>query len=62
MDGGRAVDEAPGDVVSGLIDLTEVDLAGLAELDNAVLSSALQSIRDEAEHPEEAVAGFQSSL
>lgn len=56
------MDEAPGDVVSGLIDLTEVDLAGLAELDNAVLSSALQSIRDEAEHPDEAVAGFQSSL
>lgn len=56
------MDEAPGDVESGLIDLSELDLAGVEKLDNAVLASALRSIRDEAEHPEEAVAGFQSSL
>jgi FXSXX-COOH protein len=56
------VGDAPGDVVSGLIDLTEVDLAELAAVDGSVLASALQRIRDEVEHSEEAVAGFNSSL
>jgi FXSXX-COOH protein len=56
------VDDVPGEIVSGLTDLSEVDLDGLTALDSPVLASALQRIRDEAEHPEEAVAGFQSSL
>jgi FXSXX-COOH protein len=56
------VDEATGDVVSSLIDLTNIDLSELSALDNPVLASALQRIRDEAEHPDEAVAGFQASL
>lgn len=55
-------DKAPSHIVSGLIDLSEVDLARLETLDNPVLATALQRIREEAEHPEEAVAGFQSSL
>lgn len=56
------MDDVPGEIVSGLTDLSEVDLDGLTALDSPVLASALQRIRDEAEHPEEAVAGFQSSL
>jgi FXSXX-COOH protein len=56
------VDDVVGDVVSGLIDLTGVDLAGLETPDSPVLASALQKIRDEIEHPDEAVAGFDSSL
>lgn len=59
---GARVDHAPGDVASGLIDLAEVDLDRLAGLNNDVLASALQRIRDEIAHPEEAVAAFQSSL
>ena len=47
---------------SGLIDLSEVDLGDLAAIDRPVLAGALQSIRDEIAHPEEAVAGFNSSL
>jgi FXSXX-COOH protein len=56
------VDDDPGGVESCLIDLTEVDLGDLDELDSPVLASFLQRIRDEAGHPEEAVAGFNSSL
>ena len=56
------MDDVAGDVVSGLIDLTGVDLADLEISDNPVLAGALQKIRDDVEHPDEAVAGFQSSL
>lgn len=56
------MDDVPGEIVSGLTDLSEVDLDGLTALDSPVLASALQRIRDEVENPEEAVAGFQSSL
>lgn len=55
-------DEEPGHIVSGLIDLSGVDLARLETLDHAVLVNVLQNIRDEARHPEDAVAGFQASL
>jgi FXSXX-COOH protein len=57
-----AVADEPGEVESHLVDLTEVDLTDLAALDNSVLASALRHLRDEIEHPEEAVAGFNSSL
>lgn len=56
------MDDAAGDVVSRLIDLSEVDLTDLATLDNSVLASALSQLRNEVENPEEAVAGFNSSL
>lgn len=56
------MDDVPDDVVSDLIDLTELDLGDLDALDNPVLAGALRKIHDEIEHPEEAVAGFQSSL
>ncbi len=54
--------DSPGEVESELIDLTEVDLVALVTLDSLVLADALQRIRDEVEHPEDAVAGFNSSL
>ena len=56
------MDDAPGDVASGLIDLTKVDLDRVATLDDTALARALRRIRDEIAHPEEAVAAFQSSL
>jgi FXSXX-COOH protein len=56
------VGDVTGDVVSGLIDLTEIDLGEVATLDNSILAHVLQRIREEAEHPDEAVAGFQASL
>lgn len=56
------MDDASEDVESDLIDLSEIDLAGLAELDNPVLARALKSIREEAGQPDGVVAGFQSSI
>lgn len=56
------MDDVPDEVASELINLADFDLADLEKLDNRVLATALQGIRDELEHPEEAVAGFQSSL
>lgn len=56
------VDDVPSEVTSGLIDLSELDLADLEALDNPVLVGALAKIRDEIEHREEAIAGFDSSL
>jgi FXSXX-COOH protein len=56
------VDHSAGEIVSGLFDLTELGLAELAALDNPILAGTLGQIRDEIEHPEEAAAGFQSSL
>lgn len=59
----KASDEASTDALaSALTDLTHIDLSKIDQLDNVVLASTLQRIRDEIEHPEEAVAGFQSSL
>lgn len=58
------MDHEPDEVVSGLIDLSDVDLTDLADLDvdNPVLAGTLKQIHDEIEHPDEAVAGFNSSL
>lgn len=56
------MDDVPDEVVSELIDLSEVDLSDLETLDNPVLAGTLERIRDEIAHPEEAVAGFNSSL
>jgi FXSXX-COOH protein len=56
------VEDASGPIVSELVDLTNLDLADLPELDNPVLARSLQKIRDEVEHPQNAAAGFQSSL
>lgn len=47
---------------SHLVDLSDIDLDSIDTLDNSVLVSALRAIRDEIARPEEAVAGFQSSL
>ena len=60
------MNESPGkDVVSSLVDLTEVDLEDLAVLDrleSPVLTATLQRIHDEIRNPNEAVAGFNSCL
>ena len=49
------------DLVSDLVDLSDVDLDRLT-LGDSVLANALQMIRAEVDRPEEAVAGFNSSL
>lgn len=49
-------------IVSELIDLTALDLPDLPDLDDSVLARSLQKIRDEVENPQNAAAGFQSSL
>lgn len=54
------MDDVPGDIVSDLVDLSEVDLADLGDLDNPVLAATLQRLRDEVDRPDEVVAGFQS--
>jgi len=51
------VDDVPGDIVSDLVDLSEVDLADLDDLDNPVLAATLQRLRDEVDNPAEAAAG-----
>lgn len=56
------MDEVPGQIKSDLVDLSDVDLDGLAAVRSPVLASSLQRIRDEVARPDEAVAGFQSSL
>lgn len=56
------MDDRPDEIVSELIDLTGVDLDELRTVDKAVLAASLERIIDEVEHPEGAVAGFQSSL
>jgi FXSXX-COOH protein len=61
-EGGPWVDQSQGDVASCSIDLTGLDLDALAAMDNTVLANALRALRHEMEHPEEAAAGFQSSL
>jgi FXSXX-COOH protein len=46
----------------GLIDLTDVDLARLAELPDTVLAGSLRRILTEAEEPADRYTGFQSAL
>jgi FXSXX-COOH protein len=50
------------DLPSTLIDLTDTSLADLRALDPTVLGGALRRIWYEADHPEDAQAGFQSAL
>lgn len=57
-----ALDGGTADIVSGLIDLSGVDLTELAEFDNPVLAGALVRIQEEAVDPDAAVAGFSSSI
>jgi FXSXX-COOH protein len=56
------VAHAPGEITSMLLDLADLDLADLPELDQPVLASALSGIRDTVENPDDAVAGFNSSI
>jgi FXSXX-COOH protein len=56
------MDDVPDDIVSELVDLSEVDLVDLAELDNPVLAATVQRIRREVDHPGQALAGHQSAL
>jgi FXSXX-COOH protein len=56
------VDDTPDDVMPGAIGLTEVDLANVERFDNPVLAGILKGVRDELEHPDQAIAGHDSSL
>lgn len=55
------MDHGPGEVKSALIDLTGVDLDDPLE-ESPVLRQVVQRLKDELMHPDEAVAGFNSSL
>jgi FXSXX-COOH protein len=50
------------DLESTLADVTAVSLAQLKSLDDSVLGRSLRRLLEEADHPAEAVAGFQSSV
>ena len=49
------------DLVSDLVDLCDMDLDDV-DLGDSVLAGSLRMIRAEVDRPEEAVAGFNSSL
>jgi FXSXX-COOH protein len=53
---------ASDDLSSTLVDLTDVRLADLRAIDGTALGSALRRILEEADRPQEVVAGFQSAL
>jgi FXSXX-COOH protein len=53
---------APDDLSSALVDLTDVRLVDLRALDRTVLGMALRRVLEEADRPQDAVAGFQSAL
>jgi FXSXX-COOH protein len=49
-------------MTSELVDLAAFDLADLSKLDRPILAAALARIVHEIDRPDEAVAGFQSSI
>jgi FXSXX-COOH protein len=51
-----------GDITSSLIDLDAVGVVDLAMLGDSALAGVLRTIQAEASRPDEAVAGFTSSL
>ncbi|MGF7236410.1 MAG: FxSxx-COOH cyclophane-containing RiPP peptide [Frankia sp.] len=62
-----AADPSTGDVGSDLVDLTAIDLNDLSILGNirdtdSTLSRSIRRILREAERPDEAIAGFNSSI
>jgi FXSXX-COOH protein len=59
-DGGWRMKDDFSDREPGLIDLTGVDLATLAELPDTVLAGSLRRVLTEAEEPADRYAGFQS--
>lgn len=50
------------DLESDLVDLTGIDLADLPGLEGTVLRAALMRVEEEAEHRNQAMAKFNSSL
>ena len=40
--------------------VADMPLASLAQLDDSVLAHSVRRLRNEIEHPEEAIAGFQN--
>jgi FXSXX-COOH protein len=53
---------ASDDLSSTLVDLTDVRLVDLCALDQTALGMALRRVLEEADRPQDAVAGFQSAL
>ncbi|MGY0233118.1 FxSxx-COOH cyclophane-containing RiPP peptide [Longispora urticae] len=54
--------DATSDRESDMLDLTAVRLAHLGQLDDTVLARSLRRLLDEADRPQDAIAGFQSAL
>ncbi len=50
------------DIVSPLPDLTDLALREVLAADDSALAHALRRVRDEAEHPQDVVAGFQNVM
>jgi FXSXX-COOH protein len=62
MNKGTPMDEASPHYDSDLPELGEVPLRDVLQLDESVLANALRRVWHEADHPEEVLAGFQSSI
>jgi FXSXX-COOH protein len=54
------VDDVPDDIVSDLVDLTDLDLGDLAAIDDPVLARAIERVWTEV--PGSAISGFTDSL
>jgi FXSXX-COOH protein len=54
--------DVPDDLPSGLVDLTDLRLVDLRALDQTTLGTALRRVLEEADRPQDVVAGFQSAL
>ncbi|GIG59436.1 hypothetical protein Lfu02_38080 [Longispora fulva] len=54
--------DATSDRESDLLDLTQVRLSHLRELDDTVLARSLRRLLDDADRPQDAIAGFQSAI
>jgi FXSXX-COOH protein len=56
------LEEVSEQIRSSLVDLSGIDLDGLAAVDSPVLAASLQRLRDDIARPDQAIAAFQSSL
>jgi FXSXX-COOH protein len=56
------MDQAPTEYDSDLVDLNDVTMREVMALDESVLGHALRRLWQEADHPEELVAGWDSGI
>jgi FXSXX-COOH protein len=56
------MDEVQADIESNILDVTSIDLEVLPELENPILQASIIRILREADQPDEALSGFNSSI